>query len=1009
MVSLRCLRSQVRGLNVCDRKDVILPVSFRPFQLLRVNKTLTQNESEFPGEFINRTRFLTQQPQMKLNKLAYLKRAFSILLMVGLSWLLPTAATANEDQWADTIARTAQSVVSLQLSQLRTFDGADQGGSGGTGFIVDAERGIILTNRHIVGTGPIRFSATFQNQERVDAVPLYRDPVHDFAFVQYDPGELQYAQPSTLELRPDKVTTGLNIRVLGSDGGEQLSILTGTIARLDREAPSYGRYGYNDFNTFYLQAASSTSGGSSGSPVIDFEGHVVALNAAANTRTASSFFLPLYRVQHALEKLQNGEKIDRGSFQTLFSHRPFRSLKRLGLPQAQEQEIRALDPTNTGLLVVAQVLPGGVAENVLQEGDIIYSVDGKLIPHYVALESLLDESIGKNLNVELVRQGELQTVEVGVADLHKIAPSRFLEIGDSIFQNMSIQHSRAMNRPQEGVVVVDPGYFLTRDGIPTGSVITEFDGEPVANIDDLLRLFNQAVGEGGSLKRKLVRFVVPGREFTSSVATMSVDNRWFKHRECSRVDGVRFWDCQSIDLPESVEDTAADEIQVPGFRDPLLNRVAPALVRADFHIPYSMDNVYAHHFNGVGIVVDKEEGLIALDRNTVPVGLGDAEVTFFGSTRIDASVVFLHPSHNVALLKYDPKQLNGAEFQALELQTDNSPLEGELYMVGYRQDGTFRKHAVDDFSRLTIGFEPPRLARFQQSIVDAYGVPDMPPSLGGPLVDADGIVRAVWMSFAYQEGQEIQQQEWAMPAQVVAEAVRLYKSGARFRSFDAILDYRPIALARERGLPDEWLSKLQGLASESRRVLYLQQLVVGTDAEAQLRVGDFVLAINGELVADFFRVEQLVQAESVDVTVLREGEVFDVTVRPSEVSGFGTERIVQWAGATFQEAHRDVALYNGVNPDGVYISGTVQGSPALWDRLYRNRFVTAVDGVDVTNLDEFLDEILTKKQDEITRLSVLTVSGRRGIVSVQPEFNFWPTVELKRNDSGWQRIDHSVQ
>ena len=922
---------------------------------------------------------------------------------------IPTTVAANEDQWADTIARTAQSVVSLQLSQLRTFDGAEQGGSGGTGFIVDAERGIILTNRHIVGTGPIRFSATFQNQERVDAVPLYRDPVHDFAFVRYNPEDLQYAKPSSLELRPDKVTTGLNIRVLGSDGGEQLSILTGTIARLDREAPSYGRYGYNDFNTFYLQAASSTSGGSSGSPVIDFDGHVVALNAAANTRTASSFFLPLYRIQHALDKLQKGEAIDRGSFQTLFSHRPFRSLKRLGLPDEQEQQIRALDPANNGLLVVAQVLPGGVAEGVLQEGDILFSVDGKLIPHYVALESLLDESIGKSMSVELVRQGELQTVEVSVADLHSIAPTRFIEIGDTIFQNMSIQHSRAMNRPQEGVVVVDPGYHLTRDGIPEGSVITEFDGVSVSNIDDLLGALQKSAEAQAMAEPKLVRFIVPGREFTSSVATVNFDNRWFKHRDCSRVDDARFWDCSFINLPDPLEPSEASEIVIPGYRDPLLNRVAPALVRVDFSIPYPLDNVYAYNFNGVGLVVDSEEGLISVDRNTVPVGLGDVEVTFFGSTLVKASVVFLHPSHNVALLKYNPADLQGAEIKELELQNDNSPLQDDLFMIGYRQDGTFRKHQVSDTSRLTIGFEPPRLARFQQSIVDAYGVPDMPPSLGGPLVDADGVVRAVWMSFAYQEGQEIQQQEWAMPAQVVAEAVRLYQSGADFRSLDATLDYRPISLARQRGLPDEWLEKLQGLAAESRRVLYLHQLVVGTNAEAMLKVGDFVLAINGELVADLFRVEQLVQAEYVTVTALRDGEVFDVEVKPSAVSGVGTDRIVQWAGATFQEAHRDVALYNGVDPDGVYISGTQQGSPALWDRLYRNRFVTAVDGVDVNNLDEFLDQILTKEQDEITRLSILTVSGRRGIVSVQPEFNFWPTFELKRNESGWQRIDYTIQ
>ncbi|MFK7852627.1 MAG: trypsin-like peptidase domain-containing protein [Granulosicoccus sp.] len=915
--------------------------------------------------------------------------------------LCAASVSAEDDGWAKTVSRVADSVVSLQLSQLRNFDDSEQGGSNATGFVVDAERGIVLTNRHVVGSGPIRISATFQNQERVDAVPLYRDPIHDFAFVRYDPEVLKYANPASLELRPDKVSTGMNIRVIGSDGGEQLSILPGTIARLDREVPSYGRYGYNDFNTFYLQAASGTSGGSSGSPVIDFDGHVVALNAAANNKTASSFFLPLPRIQHALKRLQTQQSIERGSFQTLFTHLPFRELNRLGLDAEAEALVRAKNQATNGMLTVGQVIPGGVAEGKLEPGDILFSIDGQAITDFISLEALLDDSIGKHLNVELLRQAQAMTVNLPVADLHALAPRRFLEVGDSILQDMSIQHARAMNRAQQGVVVMRAGYVFARANVPQSAVIIEFEGKPIGNIDD----FIEAVLNSQQSKKKRLRYIVPGREFSSEVGQIEMDNRWFSHRMCSRVDDARFWNCNTVSLPAN--DSASNDglVNIPSYKDTLLNKVAPAMVRVDFSIPYQADNVYARHFKGVGIVIDREEGLVAVDRNTVPVGLGDAQLTFFGSLVLPADVVFVHPRHNIALLKYDVSRLNDVQFETLRLSDADTLLPGNLTMVGYRSDGTFRRHEVDDISRLTINFKRPGFPRFQQAALDVYGVPSVPPSLGGPLVDENGDVHALYMSFAYEEGREIRQREWAMPAAVILESLRMYQSGSPYHSLDVRLVYQPLAKARQFGLPDEWLLRYNALPAEIRRVLYVDQTIPNTDAAVKLASGDVILAIDDELVSDLFTAERLSQKSEVQLTVLRAGEITRVPLVPSELNALGTQRIVSWAGAMFQNAFSDIGYQKGVDFPGVYISGTAEGSPALWDGLYRNRFVVAVDGEPIDNLDDFLAAVSLREQDEITRLTVVSMSGRKKIVTVQPEYNFWPTFEVKRTVEGWQRVN----
>ena len=110
-----------------------------------------------------------------------------ILLLPLIVIMAVSSAGAQESSWNLTLDKISSGVVSIQVDSTRAFDTERNQSSQATGFIVDAERGLILTNRHVVTPGPVVAQAVFLNQEEVDLIPVYRDPVHDFGFFKYDP------------------------------------------------------------------------------------------------------------------------------------------------------------------------------------------------------------------------------------------------------------------------------------------------------------------------------------------------------------------------------------------------------------------------------------------------------------------------------------------------------------------------------------------------------------------------------------------------------------------------------------------------------------------------------------------------------------------------------------------------------------------------------------------------------------------------------------------------------
>ncbi|KAK7379256.1 hypothetical protein VNO80_04711 [Phaseolus coccineus] len=410
------------------------------------------------------------------------------------------AATAED--WRKALNRVVPAVVVLRTTATRSFDTESAAASYATGFIVDKRRGIILTNRHVVKPGPVVAEAMFLNREEVPVHPIYRDPVHDFGFFRYDPGAIQFLNYEDIPLAPEAACVGLEIRVVGNDSGEKVSILAGTLARLDRDAPHYKKDGYNDFNTFYMQAASGTKGGSSGSPVIDWQGRAVALNAGSKSSSASAFFLPLERVVRALRFLQKGSEtyvdkwqavsIPRGTLQVTFLHKGFDETRRLGLKTETEQIVRQASPAGeTGMLVVDSVVPGGPGYKHLEPGDVLVRVNGEVITQFLKLETLLDDSVSKNIELQIERGGTSKTLTLLVQDLHSITPDYFLEVSGAVIHPLSYQQARNFRFHCGLVYVAEPGYMLFRAGVPRHAIIKKFAGEEISCLEELITVISK--------------------------------------------------------------------------------------------------------------------------------------------------------------------------------------------------------------------------------------------------------------------------------------------------------------------------------------------------------------------------------------------------------------------------------------------------------------------------------------------------------------------------------------
>jgi len=397
--------------------------------------------------------------------------------------------------------------------------------------------------------------------------------------------------------------------------------------------------------------------------------------------------------------------------------------------------------------------------------------------------------------------------------------------------------------------------------------------------------------------------------------------------------------------------------------------------------------------------------LVVVDRNTVPLAMGDVRVTFNGTVEVPGKVEFIHPLHNLAVVSYDPKSIGDTPVRAATLVSKDLSAGDDVWVVGERSDSRIMSQRTQVASVDAVAFPLSRTLRFRDSNLEAVSLVNAPGDFDGVLANDKGEVLALWSSFAFETQRDLEQVNRGIPADLVAEMIKVVADGRQLYSFEAEFDVQSLASARKLGLPDEWVRRFEDHNPQRRQALGIDRLVAGSPAAALLEPGDLLLAIDGNVVNRFREVERAVQRPRVSVTVWRDGAEKTLDMQTVALNGHDIDRVLIWAGATLQAPHRAMAVQRGIAPYGVFVSFFFYGSPATHYGLYAGRRITEVDGQPTGDMDAFIKVVRGKPDRASLRLKTLSWNGQTDVITLKLDKHYWPAYELDRQgDGSWTRI-----
>lgn len=413
-----------------------------------------------------------------------------ILLVCATHAALPEAVDGQElPSLAPMLERTTAGVVNVAtFARVRTYDSPlmrdpffrrffrypaqprqrRRAQSAGSGVVVDARSGYIVTNHHLVD-GAHEIHVALSDGREYPATLVGVDAPVDLAVLRIDADhltELTFADSQDLRV-------GDFVVAIGNPFGLQQTVTSGIVSALGRSG--LGIEGYENF----IQTDASINPGNSGGALVDLNGRVVGINTAivapSGGNVGIGFAIPSDLVSAIMGELIEHGVVQRGRIGMTVAALNPRLADLHGLPLAEG-------------LVVTEVVPGSAADSAgIRLGDVLARIDGRSMNRpadYGQQEAIT--MVGDELEMEIIRD------------------RRQIRLAVSIERNWSVVGGRIHQR-LEGTVLMD----AVLEDVPVGVYVSSIDRDSPAwqtgfrAGDTILAVNNVTTRHIGELARRI--------------------------------------------------------------------------------------------------------------------------------------------------------------------------------------------------------------------------------------------------------------------------------------------------------------------------------------------------------------------------------------------------------------------------------------------------------------------------------------------------------------------------